>query len=653
MAVFVPNGQFNPASLQADDLYIQIQQPPGYITGVPTDVFGVVGTASWGQVNQPAHMGSPFDALQNFGPVGAAALTDPYDLATDLAIAFGQAASQASLEGWGVRVSDGTDTKATATLAGTASSAAELATLTGTITNGDSGTITFTSSAVTGSPLAITIPVVTADTLTTIAAKFVLAINSNAALVAVGVWASSLAGVISIYQPASLSPQITFTKTSGSSLTITLSAGTAATSAVVLSAVCTGILGNSIACTLQAGSAANTWTALLSLPNLSLFEMYPNISTTGGFWINFANAINKGMSNIRGPSAICTAGSVNLAVGAPTAQTVTASGGTDGRSGVTSAILIGSDSSLPKTGLYALRQLNPGVGVAWLCGCTDITAPPTLLPFGLSEGVTMLFPFAAGTSTAAALASVSSIGVHDSSFAYVKDWVYWFDVLNNQVRLVPPTAFIGGRIATLSPCVNPGNEPVNLVEGTERNNPFQSAHQPYTVSEVGQLENAGIMFITNPIPAGSEWGIRHGQTTSLSPSTGGVEWWRMNVFLARSFAGVMGQFVDQNQSQQPSDPLRRAVKNQLNSFLTFLKSPGAGAGDGNGLIDDFTVICTFNPNSGASAGNGVNTPQSIAQHYLFVLVRVTFLSNVRFFILALQGGTTVVTVGATQGQQLS
>ncbi|HEV3024373.1 MAG TPA: hypothetical protein VGX76_17980, partial [Pirellulales bacterium] len=55
----------------------------------------------------------------------------------------------------------------------------------------------------------------------------------------------------------------------------------------------------------------------------------------------------------------------------------------------------------------------------------------------------------------------------------------------------------------------------------------------------------------------------------------------------------------------------------------------------------------------ATPGNGVNTPASIAQHYLFVLVRVTYLSTVRFFIIALQGGTTVVTVGSTPGQQIA
>ena len=60
MTTIVPAGSFNPASLVADDLYIQIQNPPGFITGVPTDVIGIVGTAGWGPVNQAVHMGNPF-----------------------------------------------------------------------------------------------------------------------------------------------------------------------------------------------------------------------------------------------------------------------------------------------------------------------------------------------------------------------------------------------------------------------------------------------------------------------------------------------------------------------------------------------------------------------------------------------------------------
>jgi hypothetical protein len=104
----------------------------------------------------------------------------------------------------------------------------------------------------------------------------------------------------------------------------------------------------------------------------------------------------------------------------------------------------------------------------------------------------------------------------------------------------------------------------------------------------------------------------------------------------------MGQYVDQLQSQQPNDPLRQAIRTALNSFLTELK--------GLGQIDDFQVVCTFSALPSAKPGFGVNTPDSVAQHYLYALCKVRYLSSVRFFILSLQGGTTVVTVSTGNAQ---
>ncbi len=120
----------------------------------------------------------------------------------------------------------------------------------------------------------------------------------------------------------------------------------------------------------------------------------------------------------------------------------------------------------------------------------------------------------------------------------------------------------------------------------------------------------------------------------------------MTCWLARTFASTLGGFVGQLQSSQANDPLRNRVKNQLNTFLNSLQ----GANGAVGQIDSFTVVCQFSAAQSAVPGQGVNTPASIAQHYLYVLVRVRYLSSVRFFVLTLQGGTTVVTVGATPGQ---
>lgn len=643
-------GTFNPASLTADDLYIQIQNPPGFITGVPTDVIGVVGTASWGPVNMAVHMGNPFDAAQTWGAIGAAALTDPYDLATDLALAFGQATSGAVLEGWAVRVTDGTDTAATVTINGAASSASQTATLVNT-TAADTIQLTLTSSAIAGSPINInyTVPASPSPTPTNAAAALVSAINANAALQAAGIFATSAAGVVSVYQPTALTPAMVMTKTSTGTGTVTLGTGAAVTAGLVLAGLFTGIIGAGISVTTAPGAGANTTTATISLPSQGLSELYPNLPSAT-FYRALANAVTMGLSGIRGPSQIVKPqGAPNIAVGVPTSTTVTATGGSDGRTGVVTATLLGSNTAIPPTGIYALQNVNPAVGLAWIVGSTDQTLPASLVPFGQSNGITTALPFATGTTTAAALTAVSSIGSHDPSFFYCKDWIYFFDPINNITRLVPPTAFICGLAATLSPEQGIGNKQVQLVQGTERNNPLTGSVQPYSESEVGQLASAGVVFITNPIPAGNTWGTRHGQETSLNAVTQGIEYWRMTSFLARSFQASMGPFVNQLQSQQPNDPFRAAVRLQLNTFLQSLK----GTNGAVGIIDDYTVVCSFNGSPNASPGNGVNTPASIAAHYCYVLVRVRYLSVVRFFILTLQGGTTVVTVGATPGQQLA
>ena len=47
-------GSVNTTSLIVPDLYVQIVAPQNLVlNGVPTDIVGVIGTASWGPVNEP------------------------------------------------------------------------------------------------------------------------------------------------------------------------------------------------------------------------------------------------------------------------------------------------------------------------------------------------------------------------------------------------------------------------------------------------------------------------------------------------------------------------------------------------------------------------------------------------------------------------
>ena len=106
MAQITQTGAFNTAALVVPDLYVQITSPQTLaLNGVVTDRIGIVGTASWGPVNQPVVLSSIADYSVAFGPI----LSRQYDLGTPLACAQQQGAASFV----GIRVTDGTDLSAT------------------------------------------------------------------------------------------------------------------------------------------------------------------------------------------------------------------------------------------------------------------------------------------------------------------------------------------------------------------------------------------------------------------------------------------------------------------------------------------------------------------------------------------------------------
>ena len=109
MPQIVQQGSLNTTALIVPDLYVQIVPPQNtLINGVPTNVLGVIGTASWGPVGQPMIIGSMAQYAATFGPLQAR----KFDMGTQTAIAAQQGASNFRC----VRVSDGTDVAATVTV---------------------------------------------------------------------------------------------------------------------------------------------------------------------------------------------------------------------------------------------------------------------------------------------------------------------------------------------------------------------------------------------------------------------------------------------------------------------------------------------------------------------------------------------------------
>ncbi len=103
----VQQGSINTTALVVPDLYVQIVPPQNLVlNGVPTNVIGIVGTASWGPVGQPVIVATMADYAGAFGPIVAR----KYDMGTHVATAVQQGAQSFRC----VRVTDGTDTAARA-----------------------------------------------------------------------------------------------------------------------------------------------------------------------------------------------------------------------------------------------------------------------------------------------------------------------------------------------------------------------------------------------------------------------------------------------------------------------------------------------------------------------------------------------------------
>ena len=101
----VQQGSINTTALVVPDLYVQIVPPQNLVlNGVPTNVVGVVGSASWGPTGQPVIVATMSGYATNFGPV----VPRKYDMGTQVATAVQQGAGDFRC----VRVTDGTDSAA-------------------------------------------------------------------------------------------------------------------------------------------------------------------------------------------------------------------------------------------------------------------------------------------------------------------------------------------------------------------------------------------------------------------------------------------------------------------------------------------------------------------------------------------------------------
>ena len=102
MPQILPLGSFNAAAQVVPDLTVAIVDPQTLVpNGVPSDVLGIVGTASWGSVGHPVACGDLGEYVSLFGRVS----TRKHDAGTVVLASVLQGADDFRV----VRVTDGTD----------------------------------------------------------------------------------------------------------------------------------------------------------------------------------------------------------------------------------------------------------------------------------------------------------------------------------------------------------------------------------------------------------------------------------------------------------------------------------------------------------------------------------------------------------------
>lgn len=502
----VQQGSINTTALQVPNLYVQIVAPQPALNGVPTNILGVVGTANWGPVNSPAVVSGPNDSAQQFGPMQAR----KYDLGTAVYTASLQGASNFRA----VRVTDGTDTAASATL-------------------GTGIGITFTAK---------------------------------------------------------------YTGSLGNSLTVTVGTGTNST------------------------GGAPTYKLTVNLPG-QLSEVFDNIGGTGNaLYANMAAAINSGQSGLRGPSqlVVATLGSGTTAPTNP--STISLSGGTDGVSSISSATLIGQDTS-PRKGMYALR--GTGASIVMLADADDSTQWTLQNAYGLAEGAYMVTASPLGDTISNFASTLSGAGIDSYALkAIFGDWCYITDTVNGGItRLVSPQGFVAGKLAGLSPEQSSLNKPLSGIIATQKT----YARQQYSDAELQAIAAARGEVIANPSPGGSYFSPRLGINSSSNVAVNGDNYPRMTNYIAATLNAGMGIFVGQVQSPT----VQQSAKATLDNFLQNMFQQR--------MIQDWKVIL-----------DASNNPQNrVAIGYMQADVKVVYLSIIRYFLINLEGGQTTVIVRNT------
>lgn len=628
-------GQLNVTALSRPDIYVQIVPPNPIINGVPTNLVGLVGTASWGPVDSPVTFTGVSDGTQAFGPLN--------NRLNDIMTAATVACYQGSVGNYiGIRVTDGTDTAASGTIGNNGSlpfwqSIANSINTGANTPRGPSGIVTAVgvynglnlTAKYTGS-LGAQVKVSLTSGAAANSYRMVIVIPGNLPEIFDNLGASF------VNQATPATDFFTSAANPVAATTLTI-AGTAIS---FVSALTTG---NQV---LIAGTQAGTFTNLINFLNAStdsnLIKATYQLIVAGGInpvtglvsttpVIVMTSVVTGTAGNsytlattVSSPTiggATFSGGSATMVL--PSLQNISLSGGTDGATTITTQLMLGIDS-LPRTGMYALRKT--GVSVATLIDLSDSTSWAAQVAFGISESVYMVTTTPSGDNISNAVSVKSNAGI-DTPWLKVMfgDWVTFQDDYNGLQRTVSPVGFAVGLLGNLSPQYSSLNKPIYGVVSTQKS----AANQLYADSDISTLALNGFDVICNPVPGGPYFGMRTGRNSSSQVAVHGDNYTRMTDYLATTLNSAMGIYVGALQSQQANDLTRKQIVATISAYLANLQAPGGDITQA--MIDDFQVIDDLTNNSAYSIATGYN----------FCSVQVIYLAVIEYLVINLQGGQTV------------
>jgi hypothetical protein len=655
----IANGNINPLSILAPNVYVQIQPPAQVVAqGLPTNIINYVGTASGGPVNVPVPVGSLDEYNQIFGPV----LTDVTDLGTAVAVAAQKFVNTFIC----VRITDGTDTAATINLVDITSDGAipgMSLTAQNTGENGNNIVVTVSqgSNSSTAAPtykLSVGLPNQVPEiydniggTANTLWANMVAAINSGQGSQSGPsqlVNASLLTGVggITVTAPGSYAtlPSLAVTVGSGA----TLAAVMKAVSATVAAGGSGYVVGDTI--TLAGGTKSQAITLTVTTVSGGAITGV-SITTAGSYTVLPSSPVAQASTSGSGTGATFTVlwGLLRVIVGtsgtgytsssaftvtggggtgggtgtvlvgaqlAPAKSTYALTGGTNGNDNITSDIMIGEDGA-DRTGMYALR--NTGIGVCALAGLTDPTTFADQVAFGLEEGKYMIGCGPIGQTLSEANAIKQAFTSPSYAFKYlIGDWESFNDTANNVTRYVSPQFAECSLLSSLLPNQSGLNKEIVNISGTQST----VAKRVYSQGDIASMMQNGIDVIAAPSPGGNYFAPQTGKNTSAILLESDDSYSRLTPFIAYSLNAVGGLFVGELQTPDT----RNQAQSTLVTFLTNLANQQM-IGDVNGG-KAFSVVL-----------NASNNPDSqVALGIMQADIRIVTFKVIYVFLINLQNG---------------